>query len=146
MDTLAGMTNLLTVERAVALAHARLHELGLDDGQLGLGDPVMVRQWKYDSNEVVYLLPYYEVRWQATNRYLAVSMGISGVTSNVVEFDHNIPPDVLHGTAAGRLAAPTPTNYLQMLGLPINVNFLPHDYERRERLLRESQTNSPAVR
>ena len=142
MDKLAGMTNLLTVESALALARARLHQLGLDDGGLGLGDPIMVRQWKYDSNGVIYLLPYYEVRWQATNRFLTVNMGISGVASNIVEFDHNIPSEALIGTGADRLRVSTPTNYLEMLGLPTNVNFLPHNHERLEQLRRALETNS----
>lgn len=146
MDKLAAMTNLLTVESALALARTRLHQLGLDDEALGLGDPIMVRQWKYDSNNVVYSLPYYEVRWQATNRFLVANMGISGVVSNIVEFDHNIPSDALLGTAADRLRVPTPADYLQMLGLAPNVTFLPHDHERRERLRRLIETNSPGTK
>ncbi len=146
MDKLAAMTNLLTVESALALARVRLHQLGLDDEALGLGDPIMVRQWKYDSNNVVYLLPYYEVRWQATNRFLAVNMGISGVASNIVEFDHNIPSEVLLGTAADRLRVPTPANYLEILGLPPNVNLLRHDHERRDRLRRLMETNSAGMK
>jgi hypothetical protein len=141
MDKLAGMTNLLTVESALVLARTRLHQLGLDDGGLDLGDPIMVRQWKYDSNDVIYLLPYYEVRWQATNRFLTVNMGISGVTSNIVEFDHNISSEALIGTDGDRLRVPTPTNYLEMLGLPTNVSFLPHNHERREQLRRALETN-----
>jgi hypothetical protein len=142
LDRLPGMTNLLTLESAKALARLRLRQLGLDDEKLGLGEPVMARQWLYDSNDVIYRLPYFEVRWQTTNIYHVVHMGVSGVTSNLTEMRHNIAPQYLKGTRAEWLLVPMPTNYLEMLGLPSNVVFRPHNYEsmqeRRRLLLREA--------
>lgn len=134
-DALATMTNVLKRESALALARDKLHRIGIDAKQIGLGEPVECKQWKYDSNGVVFPMPYYKVRWQATNIYLVVDMGISGVTSNVAEFNYNIPADSLPQS----LRVPTPTNYFQMLGLPPNIKFVPHDHERRERWKHQAQ-------
>jgi len=143
MEALAGQTNLLTADGTLALAREKLHRIGIDELKLGLANPATLDQWKYDSNGVVYPLPLYVVRWQTTTGgYFVVDMEISGITSNVAELHHTIPLDLLPPA----LRVPMPTNYLQMLGLPTNVNFLPHDHERRERLLRELQTNPPAVK
>lgn len=136
----ARMTNLLTLERAVALARDRIHNLGIDETKLGLSEPTTAAQWKYDSNGVMYPLPLYVVRWQTTTGdYYIIDMEISGVSSNVSKLHYNLPAEML----PAHLRVPLPTNYLQMLGLPTNVTFLPHDWERRQRLLKEAKPDPP---
>jgi len=64
-DALASMTNLLTLENVLALARDKIHKLGMDEKELGLGEPVKLTQWRYDSNGVVHPLPLYAVRWNS---------------------------------------------------------------------------------
>ncbi len=139
-DKWPGMTNLLTLESAVAMAKDKLHRLGIDEKKLGMGEPFKAAQWRYDSNDVFYPLPLYAVQWKTqTGDYMVIRMEISGVTSNVAYFSHNIPANLLPSF----LRVPTPTNYLQLLGLPSNTVFRPHDWDRRQKILREAQPDPP---
>jgi len=135
-DSLASMTNLLTLETAVAMAQDKLHKLGIGEQKFGLGKPGTIAQWKYESNNVIYPLPLYVVRWQTTSGdYFVIEMEISGVTSNVAKLHFNLPAERLPQS----LRVPTPTNYFQMLGLPPNIKFVHHDNERRERWKHQAQ-------
>jgi hypothetical protein len=130
IEALLKKPDLLTLETAVALARDKLKKIGIDENEHGLGKPVKSWQWKYDWDGVFHPLPLYEVHWRSDEG--VVRMQISGVTSNVARF--------FQITRAPSLRVPRPPNYLEMLGLPEDTVFLPHDYEIRQRIeaLRES--------
>lgn len=113
-DAMAQMTNHLTLDSALQVARHALHQVGIDEKELGLGEPAKLKQWQYDSNGVMYPLPLYAVRWETKEG--VVDMEISGVTSNVARF--------FQMTRAKSMRVPMPTNYLEMLGLPRDTVFV----------------------
>lgn len=137
IEALLKEKDLLTLQSAVALARHKLKEIGIDEKEHGLGNPVKSWQWKYDWDGVLHPLPLYEVHWHSNEG--VVYMQISGVTSNVASFFQN--------TRAPTLRVPRPPNYLEMLGLPEDTVFLPHDYEIRQRIeaLRQSGRETEPV-
>lgn len=130
IEALLKKPNLLTLDGAIALARDKLRKIGIDEKEHGLGGPVKSWQWKYDWDGVLHRLPLYEVHWHSNDG--VVYMQISGVTSNVASFFQN--------TRAPTLRVPRPPNYFEMLGLPEDTVFLPHDYEIQQRIeaLRQS--------
>jgi hypothetical protein len=122
-DNLAQSNNCLTLDASRIIASNAMYNIGLT--QYASGNPTTLRQYKYDSNNVIYPLPLYAVRWESDAG--CILLQISGISSNVAEF--------CNATEAESMKIPLPTNYLTLLGLPKDVVFvktkkdnLPNEY------------------
>jgi hypothetical protein len=111
-DALVRETNYLTLDKGLAVARSALERIGMRE--YGLDNPTTLKQWKYDSNNVIYPLPLYAIRWESDKG--AIIMEVSGISSNVAEF--------CNATRAKPLEIPLPKNYLALLGLPTNSVFV----------------------
>lgn len=111
-DALAQKTNCLTLEKSLALARNAMECIGLKD--YSVAEPSTLKQWKYDSNDVIYPLPLYVIQWESDKGSILTE--VSGISSNVAEF--------FNATRAKPLEIPLPTNYFALLGLPSNTAFV----------------------
>jgi hypothetical protein len=106
------MTNLLTLQKAQKIAEDGLLSIGLTSDKTGFTNVDVAKQWQYDWDGKVYLLPYYTFKWKSAQADAQID--ISGITSNIVGFDLVGP----------MLRLNRPTNYLELLGLPTNTVFV----------------------
>jgi hypothetical protein len=124
-DELIRMTNLLTLATAVEVARKALQKIGIATNEALIGpDPVRAVQWRYDRDGEVFQLPLYDIRWHSDQG--TVQFEISGVTSNVARF--------YHITRTSKLWVDRPTNYMEMLELPTNANFVTWQEQQRLKL------------
>ncbi len=107
----------ITAKEAEEIARDFLHKIGYTEKQLGLIEPPEVNQYKFqESNDVIYPLPCFNVRWKtpdADEDWWPIRIDVSGIINNVADYCNS---------ARSTPSEPLPTNYMEMLEVSAPTN------------------------
>ncbi len=87
---LAKIKSRITAKQAEEIARDFLHKIGCTEKQLGLIEPPEVNQYKFqESNDVIYPLPCFNVRWKtpdADEDWWPMIIDVSGIANQIADY------------------------------------------------------------
>lgn len=106
-------TNHLSLEKAQRIAATAVRSVGLAAAESAVANPSRAEQLTWRNGSTNYSLPCYGFQWES-GLDGGCTVAVSGIISNVVMFDSESP----------RLRLPSPTNLVELLGLPAGTIFV----------------------